>query len=961
MSGTQVSSFPDQNILFNAASGATGLALQHSQNQLLQDQQDISGHEMEMTSRLANTILDPTLYPTPEARAAAYPTLLANARASAPGYFKNAPATYPGDDVAHVFARMGTPSQTQAEWAQNLAANKAYSNANTPPAAPAAGGGVGTGGTNAPPGTSTPTAPQNLADIHPDLTQFRLPSGAGATVAKSAAPQFQGLLTDLEAAGYKLDPDTTGGYNPRNIAGTNTPSQHAYGLAMDVNWARNPRGANTQADIPPDLARSLAAKWGLTWGGDWQGADRDPMHFEVARGSGPGTDHPKGVATGWNANNPLNLTTDSGGVVTPGGARLANFASMADGVAATAAKLQSYQTDRGLNTVRQMYTEWHKGSAVNDADMQRIAGAMGVGVDQPFQLDPTKTAAWITAAQPGETGTAGKRLSQADIAAGVRQASAAPPVAPGTPASQAPYQTASNAPVPPPTPAAPGQAAPAPGQPAAAGGAASAQPPAPTVPPGGPAPPQLAQLNENGLTPIQQRQIDAMAANPQTKLHDRMAAQQGFVNQNIQLQQKQFSDWIQTQQLQTSQGQLTVAQQNSALEYWKAAHPDAKVTLTGGEIVTQNPRTGQEIAPRIQVTPQRADTAAMAIVSRLGPKVANGTATPEEQSQYAVAVDSYRQPTLRENPVTKETLRVNTRELPAGFPEPPSLGSGAPGTAGGGGGSQVVIPGYSPQQQEIERDPAKAKVADEQYGRDSKKIGDLTEGVTAAQNDNLRTKEMLDLLEKGDFSTGPGSETRTRAAAWFQRWAPAALSGWEKESATLTGAAAAQAFQKLAFQGVTTQEKESSPRGGILATQLFQRNNPGLDLLNPTNKSLLDMKLIQNQANIDYGRDALTHFTTQETRYGDTHKYSSQEQFNTKWINQRNPQVYAAAMGAVSGQPVEQWAKGLSDDGTQNSEYARVLQIVSRAKPGAVVNAKSGRIVVQPPAQPLPPGFTVVQ
>jgi hypothetical protein len=200
---------------------------------------------------------------------------------------------------------------------------------------------------------------------------------------------------------------------------------------MDVNWQRNPRGANTQADIPPDLARKLAAKWGLTWGGDWQGADRDPMHFEVARGSGPGTDHPTGVATGWKANNPLNLTTDTGGVVTPGGARLASFGSMADGVAATAAKLQSYQTDRGLNTVRQMYTEWHKGSPVNEADMQRVAGAMGVGVDQPFQLDPTKTAAWITAAQPGETGTAGKRLSQADITAGVRQAAAAPAVAPG--------------------------------------------------------------------------------------------------------------------------------------------------------------------------------------------------------------------------------------------------------------------------------------------------------------------------------------------------------------------------------------------------------------------------------------------------------------------------------------------------------------------------------------------------
>jgi hypothetical protein len=531
---------------------------------------------------------------------------------------------------------------------------------------------------------------------------------------------------------------------------------------------------------------------------------------------------------------------------------------------------------------------------------------------------------------------------------------AAATVGGGTPA---PYRVAGAMQPPPGAPTAPGQGAPAPGQPAAPGGAASA-PPAPgqAAPGGGPAPPQLAQLNENGMTPIQQRQIDAMAANPQTSLKERMAAQQGFVNKNIELQQKQFSDWIQTQQLANSQGQLTVAQQNSALEYWKANHPDAKVTLTGGEIITQDPRTGEEIAPRIQVTPQRADTAAMAIVSRLGPKVANGNATPEEQAQYAVAVDSYRQPVLRENPVTKETLRVNTRELPAGFPEPPALGSGSPGAAGAGGG-QVVIPGYSSAQQEVERDPARAKVADERYARDSKNVGDLATGVTTAQNDNLRTKEMLDILSNGDFSTGPGSETRTRIAAWFLHYAPAALTGWEKQSVDLKGAAAAQAFQKLAFQGVTTQEKESSPRGGILATQLFQKNNPGLDLLNPTNKSLLDMKLIQNQANIDYGRGALDHFTTQETRYGDTHKYDSLEQFNTKWINQRNPQVYAAAMGAISGQPATKWADGLND-----AEYVRALQMVANAKPGTVVNGKSGRIVVQPPAAPPPPpGFKVVQ
>jgi hypothetical protein len=396
---------------------------------------------------------------------------------------------------------------------------------------------------------------------------------------------------------------------------------------------------------------------------------------------------------------------------------------------------------------------------------------------------------------------------------------------------------------------------------------------------------------------------------------------------------------------------------NTALQYWEKANPNAKITEVGGEIITQDPRDGREIAPRIPINANREDLAAALTVARLGPKIAAADAgtgppvTPEDRALYAAQAIAYQQFKEVTDPISKQVKSVPTRPLPPTFP--------------GAAGPMPLTEGLSPAQQEIERDPAKAKVADERYGRDSKNVGDLTTGVITAQNDNLRTKEMLDILNNGDFSTGPGSETRTRVSAWFQRWAPASLTGWEKQSTDLKGAAAAQAFQKLAFQGVTTQEKESSPRGGILATQLFQRNNPGLDLLDPANHGLLDMKLIQNQANIDYGRDALAHFTTQETRYGDTHKYDSLEQFNAQWVNQRNPQVFAAAMGAIAGQPAEKWADGLSKD-----EYARALQIVQRAKPSAVVNGRDGRRLsmqpnqapnqASPNAKPMPPGFTVV-
>lgn len=113
----------------------------------------------------------------------------------------------------------------------------------------------------------------------PKLTRITSPSGAAFTVAAEYAPKFQALINDLEASGYAIKPDTSGGYNPRNIAGTNTPSQHSFGRAIDINWHDNARGS--QGTIPRDVAQRLAQQHGFTWGGVWD--NPDPMHWEVAR------------------------------------------------------------------------------------------------------------------------------------------------------------------------------------------------------------------------------------------------------------------------------------------------------------------------------------------------------------------------------------------------------------------------------------------------------------------------------------------------------------------------------------------------------------------------------------------------------------------------------------------------------------------------------------------------------
>jgi hypothetical protein len=705
-----------------------------------------------------------------------------------------------------------------------------------------------------------------------------------------------------------------------------------------------------------------------------------------AGGDGAAVPNAGGATIGQRQNNPGNLTFAGQPYASPGqGNRFASFPDMATGVAANADQLSLYQTQHGINTVRGAVTRW-----VGDpkADLTSyigdIAKSLGVGPDDKIDLtDPAVQAKFIQAQFPHESAGGGYVLNPADVAKGVQMAAArrgqqvqpAPPgggvvarnpgavqvagpgAGPPTATSAAPPDLTGPRPLPPTGPGAPVVTP----QQLANTPTNQVMPGAPNGPPAA-APPAAAPAAPGGATTAQQQQpppatranlphaadVPTGVNSPQYQqaadLQRRALTLEAQVDPTGRLKQlaaglrQQAQLLLQTDSVvQTQEGQLhpltgQISDPTKPLpNYVYDARQHAYIDTTG----TNKP----EFEPA-----QRDSAVAQRDVMELGPKVANGTATQQEQARYATAVETYRQPTLRENPVTKETLRVNTRELPAGFPEPPSLGSGAPGTAGGGGGSQVVIPGYSPAQQQVERDPAAYKVAETRYVADAEDARQLGPAGRKAQADQVRIKEMEDVLQR--FSTGQGTEARTAAAAFLQRWLPSAITGWEKESANLSGAEAAQAFGKLALVGAGSQEQSVlGPRGGYQAIKLFKDANPGINLQDATNKSILDMQLISNQANYDYSQAALSHFTENENKFKTTHQYDSLNQFDRNWNDQRNPEVYAAAMGAISGQQPEKWAKGLSD-----AEYDRALQIVSRAKPDAVVNTKSGRYSMQPTA-----------
>jgi hypothetical protein len=97
-------------------------------------------------------------------------------------------------------------------------------------------------------------------------------------------PQLKAALADVVAQGLAPTIQSTAGcYYPRFIAGTHSISNHAFGLAIDINAPENGRGTAGQMD------RSVVAifeRWGFTWGGRWQFTD--PMHFEMNRIVHPG-------------------------------------------------------------------------------------------------------------------------------------------------------------------------------------------------------------------------------------------------------------------------------------------------------------------------------------------------------------------------------------------------------------------------------------------------------------------------------------------------------------------------------------------------------------------------------------------------------------------------------------------------------------------------------------------------
>jgi hypothetical protein len=93
-------------------------------------------------------------------------------------------------------------------------------------------------------------------------------------------PQLRAALADVQAAGLApLIRSYDGCYVPRFIERdpSHPISLHTWGIAIDLDAARNQRGGRGAMD--PRIV-AIFKRWGFRWGGDW--TYTDPMHFELA-------------------------------------------------------------------------------------------------------------------------------------------------------------------------------------------------------------------------------------------------------------------------------------------------------------------------------------------------------------------------------------------------------------------------------------------------------------------------------------------------------------------------------------------------------------------------------------------------------------------------------------------------------------------------------------------------------
>jgi hypothetical protein len=105
-----------------------------------------------------------------------------------------------------------------------------------------------------------------------------LSNGVKLPVRQEIAELIALLCEATMKRGYRLVPGWCWGYACRKIRGSSSWSNHAWGLAVDLNAPKNPMTSRLVTDMPSWMP-TLWKSYGFRWGGDYSGR-KDAMHYE---------------------------------------------------------------------------------------------------------------------------------------------------------------------------------------------------------------------------------------------------------------------------------------------------------------------------------------------------------------------------------------------------------------------------------------------------------------------------------------------------------------------------------------------------------------------------------------------------------------------------------------------------------------------------------------------------------
>lgn len=220
------------------------------------------------------------------------------------------------------------------------------------------------------------------------------------------------------------------------------------------------------------------------------------------------------------------------------------------------------------------------------------------------------------------------------------------------------------------------------------------------------------------------------------------------------------------------------------------------------------------------------------------------------------------------------------------------------------------------------------------YKADIPRVEALTTAAQSSQASMPRLNEMAELIPQ--LATGPTAELRAKGAALLEAAgaSPQTIKAW-------TGMASGAQAQELIKYSISTAgaaaKADVGANNGIQSTQLYQSANPGILLLPDANKHVTNMLRVSAQQIQDYAQAALQHFGTNETAFLSGGNYAPLTAFNRTWLARSNPQIGAAAIGVLNGDPFAKWSAKVSPE-----EATAAIAMAARIEPNVMVPTRGG-------------------